>query len=97
MTKIISHPFRLNLNGAVATVVQDSEQADREQIAVLVLTKRGERPMAPGFGITDPVFNRVDAGEVTAGVALYGPPVTITEVTTRVGNGDEQLVEVRFQ
>lgn len=95
--KILSHPFRIAGNGSIATVEQDSEQADREQIAVLVLTRRGERPLAPGFGISDPTFDRVNGGEITAGIALYGPPVEITDVTTTTTGDDEQLVEVRFQ
>lgn len=97
MARILSHPFRIAANGAVAAVEQDSEQADREQIAMLILTKRGERPLAPGFGITDPTFDRVSASEVTAGVALYGPPVNVTEVLTTITAADEQLVEVRFE
>lgn len=97
MARILSHPFRLVANGSVATVEQDSEQADREQIAVLALTVTGERALVPNFGVTDPTFAGFEAAELRAGVATFGPPVTITDVRTTMQPDDTELVEVDFE
>lgn len=96
MSRIISHPFRLGPNGSVVTVEQDSEQADIEQVAVLALTVIGERPLTPGFGITDPAFAGVIPAEIAAGVATFGPPVNVSDVTSSPLS-DGQLVEVTFE
>lgn len=97
MARILSHPFRLASNSAVATVDQDSAVADAEQIAVLALTRPGERPLAPGFGVTDPVYTGFNPAELTAGVAVYGPPVTIRQVTAEPVSDVEQRVQIDFE
>lgn len=96
MARILSHPFRLELNGTVATVEQDTATADAEQIAVLALTRLTERPLVPGFGITDPAYRGLDPAELRGGLAVYGPPVTVTGITARPLTELEELVEVSF-
>lgn len=98
IARILSHPFRLNLAGTVATVDQDTEQADAEQLAVLALTRVGERPLVPAFGMTEPTFATFDVADFAAGVATFGPPVDIVNVTaTPAGDsGRELLVTVEF-
>lgn len=97
MSRILSHPFRLAPNGSVATVEQVSDAANAEQVAVLVLTNLGERPLAPGFGITDPAFVGVEPTEVLAGLAEYGPPVTIASLELRQCDEVHQDVVVTFE
>lgn len=96
MSKILSHPFRLIANGTIATVEQESERADVEQVAVLALTRLGERPLVPSFGVSDPVFARFDVGQLAAGLAAYGPPVTIRSAVSRPVSDTEEVVEVIF-
>jgi hypothetical protein len=82
LVSILSHPFRLGPTGAAATVEDGSTAANAEAIAVLLMTRRGERPMAPDFGITDPTFAELDVAELDAGLALWGPDgVTVTDVS----------------
>ena len=69
---ILSHPFRLTLTGAAATVEDGSTQANAEGIAVLAMTRPGERPMCPTFGTTDPAFNGYDAAELSAALTMFG-------------------------
>lgn len=97
MARILSHPFRLLANGAAATVEQDTDAGDAEQIAVLILTRRKERPLVSGFGMTDPTFGGFDVGELAAGVTIYGPPRPIADVVVRVDTGDAQIVDVVYQ
>lgn len=78
---VLSYPFRLAPGGGVATVPDGSSEAHAEAIAVLALTRRGERVLVPGFGITDPVFTGVDVAELNAALATFGPVgVRVTEV-----------------
>ena len=71
---LISHPFRLATEGRVATVLDGSEQAQVEAIAVLALTRRGERRLVPDFGIADPAFGRLSVAELNTALLVFGPP-----------------------
>lgn len=97
MARILSHPFQLAANGTVATVEQQSELADAQQIGVLALTVVGERPLVPGFGVSDPNGRGFNGAELAAGVATYGPPVTIRRVSTKVRSAVEIAVTVEFE
>lgn len=79
----MAFPFRLAPNGSVATVEDGSTAADEQAVAVLALTRRGERELVPGFGTSDPVFSALDVAELNAQLAIFGPPVRVAalEVT----------------
>jgi hypothetical protein len=95
--QILSVPFRLNQDGTVATVTQNSDQANGEQIGVVVSTIQLEREMAPGFGIPDPAFSGIETASVAAQVALYGPTTTIQSVTAAYGQAPNEVdVTVSF-
>lgn len=94
--RIISHPFRLAPGGNVATVEQDTDAANAEQIAVLAMTRAGERPMVPGFGLTDPAFAGFRPAELAAGLKAWGPPVAVGDITSRPADDATELVTVEF-
>lgn len=80
MALVIAHPFRLA--GSQVAVVEDGSDAGvAQEIAVLVSTRPGERPLVPSYGVTDPAFDGLHVAEVNAGLALYGPPgVTVSGI-----------------
>lgn len=94
--RLLSHPFRLAPGGAVATVEQGTDDANLEQVAILALTKAGERPMVPGFGITDPAFVGFRTAELVAGVKAWGPPVHIGAVDVTPLTDATTLVRVEL-
>lgn len=96
MSAILSHPFRLLPNGTIATVEQQSDTADAEQIAVLVLTRLRERTLVPGFGIPDPAFRGVSSSAVAAGISHFGPPVNLVAITAKNLTDGEQAVKIEF-
>ncbi len=98
MAQIIAFPFGLTPAGTVAVAEQGSDEANAEQIAVLALTRRGERQMVAGFGVRDPTFGRLDPGELAAAVAAWGPSgVAIKSVNiTPTPDGHNSNVEVTF-
>lgn len=96
MARILSHPFRLGRSGQAVTVEQDTDEANAEQLAVLVLTRLGERTLVPTFGIPDPTFGELDAGALTAAVELHGPPVSIEQLEVRYPSETTQEVTVAY-
>lgn len=93
---VFSFPFRLTAAGTVATVEQGSDQANAEQIATLCSTIAGERPLLPGYGLTDPAFRGVRAGELSAQAARWVPQVTVQSVTSTAVSAVETDVTVTF-
>lgn len=82
MADVFSHPFRIGSGGAIATVRDGSDQALAEGIAIIVLTRPGERPLVPDFGLSDPAFDELRQAELIAQLDLYGPETTIASVTS---------------
>ncbi len=97
MAQILAWPFNFTPSGAAATVDQKSEQADAQQIGVLILTRQGERELEPGFGLPDPVFAGIDKGAIANGVRLFGPPVNVVNVKVSQTEELSQLVQVEFR
>lgn len=81
--QLITHPFRLRRDGSVDTAPPGSEEQISSQLAALIGTRVGERPMAHTFGVPDPAFAGLAAADVAAGVRIFGPDgVRITSVVT---------------
>jgi hypothetical protein len=96
--RILSFPFRIGADGAAAVVLQESADGYAEQVGLLCLTVRGERPMAPSFGVTDPLFSieGLSLAEIRRGVDAFGPPVSIVSLSARpIGDGT-QSVEIEL-
>ena len=94
---LLSHPFRLEANGAVATVEDGTDEANAEGIAILCLTRKGERDLVPDYGVTDPVFNELNLAEVNVGLTDFGPDVVVTNVTVTYPNDRTERVELAFE
>lgn len=93
---LISFPFRLNNAGTVAVLEDGTEDYYAEQLAVLVLTRPGERSMVPDFGVTDPAFDGFNDEELGAKIDMFGPPIKLSEVTTEFVNSTQQAVFLTF-
>lgn len=66
--------------GHLAVVEQDSEDELAQSVAVVLGTLRGERPVVPGFGITDQGFQEPRAAELVAAVEANEPRVRVLRV-----------------
>lgn len=93
----LSFPLRLLPNGEIATVEQRSADGDREAIVQLVLTRLGERPLNPGFGMPDPTFGGFEPTALAAALAIFGPPVRLTSVEVSPDGQLAQRVHVEFE
>lgn len=92
---LISHPFRL-VGGSIASVPQGSDDSIAELVAVLLLTRRGERQMVPMFGVTDPAFQTYDQSDVQLGIDLFGPAVELQGVDLTFPTDATQEAVIRY-
>ena len=95
--RLISHPFRLLPGGDVATVLEGTDEADAEQLAILVLTRKGERQLVPRFGVRDPAFSGLDLAEINAGLAQFGPPVSATSLDVTYPSPETARAVIAFR
>lgn len=94
---VLSHPFRLDSTGSAATVADGTDEANAEAIAILCLTRRGERDLVPTFGTTDPLFGELDVAELNVALDDFGPAVTVTASTVTYPSDRTERVELTFQ
>ena len=93
---LLSHPFRLEASGSVATVEDGTDEAAAEAIAVLVLTRQGERDLVPGYGLPDPTFGDVDVSELNVLLTDYAPGITVTEANVTALTDTTESLEIVF-
>ena len=96
MAELFSFPFRMTPAGAASKVTADSDQARGERIAMLVLTRKGERPLVPDMGITDPLFSGFEPSEVSAELARWAPDTALANIDVDVVSPDSLEVLITF-
>lgn len=95
---MLAFPFALRPNGRVAEVADDSDESAAQQIAMLILTRVGERPMVSEYGTPDPTFDIYGVGDadIAAIVAAFGPPVSVLTVDEVPEPDGSATVEITF-
>jgi len=96
MAKVLSFPFRVGQFGAALTVEQGNETYYKEQIGCLLLTKQGERPIRPNFGMPDIVFSGFQYSSFQSQVQRELPEVTNITATIVEINDTTETVVVNF-
>lgn len=82
---ILSYPFRLGLDGRMATVEQGSDQEAAEAIEIIIGSRIDERPMCWPFGIPDPTFAGLEPDDINSALQMWGPTgVTVTDIDTEI-------------
>ena len=89
--RVFAHPLRLDGDGQIATVEQGSNDQAQQLAIGIVSTFLGERPLAPDFGIFDPVAVGTSTAEVTAAVDLCEPDLTVTGAQISQANGRQNV------
>jgi len=92
--RVLSHPFRLDGSGAIATVEQWSDVQCQQVAQCIVQTVRGERSLAPVFGLADPVGRVLSPDEVRAAIELCEPDIRVTAVDVAPATGGRVSVTV---
>lgn len=60
----LAFPIRVNSNGSLATLEQDSDTEIAQSVRLLLATHPGERRSVPDYGLPDPVFTGVDVADI---------------------------------
>lgn len=95
--QLLSFPFRLQSNGRLATVEQDSDDHVAEELAIIVLSQPGERDLVPDFGVNDPAFDTVSREQVEAQVDLFEVPAAIQDITAVTVDDTRQIITIAFE
>lgn len=97
-TGAFAHPFRLDPRGQVATVPYGSDDEVDGIIRAMIDTRPGDRAIYDEFGIPEPTFVGVDAGDIQAGLDQFGPAgVDVADVVVEVTGQDTQSAIVSWQ
>jgi len=92
--QLLAYPFQLR-GGAVPTVTQGTDAEAVDAVARIALTRIGELPLVPSYGVPDPVFSHLTAASINATLALHGPTdVTVTVANVVTNERDERITLV---
>jgi hypothetical protein len=92
MSGAIAFPFHITGASEVATVPYGSDAEVEQAIAVLALTRLGERPMEPEFGTPDPLMGEITVSDIQVGLDSYGPDgIIIASVTSTPSPQNENM------
>lgn len=94
MSTTLSHPFRLDANGQVATVPEGSPRHAAELAGHVLACIVGERPLAPDYGMPDPSGIGMDSATVAAIVSTCEPELEVTGVTVTDDNAGGSTISV---
>lgn len=92
--RVFSHPLRIDPDGSFTTVEQGSARQAQQVAIAIVSTSLTERPLAPDFGIFDPVAQGITRAEIAAAVDLCEPDLTVVDVAIDGPANSRQSVAV---
>ena len=97
MGEMLAFPFRVGPSGHLVTIDETSDEAVNQLVAAAVMTRPGERPLFPTFGIEDPVFSEIAGPSLAAVLSQFGPNVGLENVETRFTDGTTQEVVITYR
>ena len=89
MSATLAHPFRLDAAGSVAIVPQGGKRHALEIVRHIVACGIGERPLAPEWGIADPLADGVDEADIRGAIAKCEPDIVVSGVTLTPRDGTD--------
>lgn len=97
MSRHLALPLRLGAGGSFVTVPEDSLDEVAQSVAVVLLTRLGERPATPTLGTPDPTFAGLDADAALELVSEWEPraDLELVEQTLDADGVDRSTVRVR--
>jgi hypothetical protein len=99
MSTTLAHPFRLDSAGSAAVIRQGGERHALEIVRHIVACRVGERPLAPEWGLDDPLADGVDEDDVVAAIDLCEPDIVVSGVTLtpREGNALDIVIDAAWR
>lgn len=96
MAKTLSFPFRIGDYGAAVSVEQGDDRYYKEQIATILLTKAGERPLADTLGMPDIAFRGFQYSAFKAQVNRELPELNNLTATVEELSDATEVVTVTY-
>lgn len=93
---VLAFPFSFDASGRANVVEQHSDQHAAQQISQFVQTRVNELPLAPTYGLEDPVFRGIDESEIRAGLALFHPRITVLNINGAFKSEGVQSLSIQF-
>jgi hypothetical protein len=94
MTASLAHPFRIDSNGSAVTLEQGSARHAAETCGHIVSCEAGERPLAPLWGLMDPVGTRINPDEIRATIGYAEPALVVARVEVAESNDNTVAVDI---
>ena len=95
--EVLSIPLSIDASGGFKHVDTTSDEYKAEQVQVFVLTNKGERPMWPSFGVTDPTFGNMHEQDILEEFStFYGNSIMLDRVNIIQREGKINRIEVNF-
>ena len=89
MSTTLAHPFRLDSAGGAAVIPQGGKRHALEIVRHVVSCRLGERPLAPDWGLADPLADGVDESDIRAAIDLCEPDIVVSGVTLTPRDGTD--------
>jgi len=96
MSDNIALPFRLGPSGAVVTNPQGSEDYYISQIAVVLMTERGERLFEPRLGIANMTYDGFSKALLDQQIGMYLPGIKVSSMKVNPLSDTVQDVNISF-
>lgn len=96
MSQVLAMPFRMSRAGEAVTVEQGGDDYYKQQLAAIILTYQGERPISDGLGMPDMAFDGFSPAELGSQVGRYLPEVNSIQVAIDYPTDTTQAVTVTF-
>jgi hypothetical protein len=90
----ISHPMRLDSAGSLVTVDDASGRAAAELAGHVIACLRGERSLAPAYGVADAAGAGISTSQVAGALAICEPEITAKAVSLSSAGPDRLRVNV---
>lgn len=92
--QLLSHPMRLDSAGAAVTIDDSSARAAAELAGHVLSCLRGERSLAPIYGMRDPAMGSVSATAIAGALAICEPEIAATSIALTETAMDRVRVQV---
>lgn len=96
MANLLSFPFRISNFGSAVTVEQGDDRYYDEQIAAILMTVRGERPLRETFGIPDVAYKGFQYSAFSAQVRQEMPELTNLKASINIIDDTSEEVVVDY-
>lgn len=92
--RVLSHPIRLDNDGAMVTMDDGSDRQAAELAGMTLAISSGERPLAPEYGLPDPIGRGISQDVIVAAVSRCEPDLAVLSAEVAATTTDTTSVRL---